>query len=90
MTTKNCYVCDEVMDSVRKNLRSYRIALGMSQSDLARRAKVYKEDISRWETGKNRMEIRYLSALSRAMHMTERELIVGLSPSRLFAWSIGL
>ena len=53
-----------------------RMALGMTQGQLAEIIGCYGKDISRWETGERNPSAKALAALAKALHCTMDELIV--------------
>lgn len=63
------------MSEVGVNVRKRRIALGMTQSELAEKLGYSKSSIMKIETGINELPISRLCETARALHTTPLELI---------------
>jgi DNA-binding XRE family transcriptional regulator len=59
----------------RPFLREWRLAKGMTQSDLAKRAETGKSEISRLEKGSRQMSLIWLNKLTRAMGISREDLM---------------
>lgn len=60
-----------------KHLKQYRLDVGLSQEDLARRIFVTRQTISNWERGKTYPDIQSLLLLSEQLDVTIDELVKG-------------
>ena len=56
-------------------IHKYRVANGMSQSDLAKRLKVSQNTVSQWETGIRKPDIVTLKKLAKILGCTADELL---------------
>lgn len=63
------------MSKVGVNVRKHRIAIGMTQSELAEKLGYSKSAITKIETGINDLPISKLCETARALHTTPHELI---------------
>lgn len=66
------------MNAVGKNIKSHRLAQGMTQEDLAEKLFVTRQTVSNWETGKSQPDIETLSTISEVFSVEPTELIYGV------------
>ena len=67
-------------DAVRRRLRALRLARGLSQAELARRANMAASTLNRLESGKRRLPVDQLAPLAAALEISAAELIVPDTP----------
>ncbi len=63
-------------------VRHYRELMGLSQEELARRAKIGRITLSRIENGRLYAQTKTLSKIARALKISLAELIIGLTPQQ--------
>lgn len=63
------------MNNFGERLRMYRIAAGMSQSELARRLGLERSRVSHWERGTSRIDIEMLSPISEVLGVSVNDLL---------------
>ena len=64
-------------DKLRENLKSFRIAAGLTQAELAGRLEVLPQTVSKWETGVCAPDIYFLKQLCACYGIAPCELFVG-------------
>lgn len=65
------------MKQIGKNIKKYRMKMGMTQDQLAEKLCVTRQAVSNWETGKTQPSIETLTALASLFGICVEELIYG-------------
>lgn len=65
------------------DLQRWRLALGLSQAELAEAVGVTQQTVSDWEQGKLRPGIKRVDVVARALQITEDELLAALARDAL-------
>jgi transcriptional regulator with XRE-family HTH domain len=66
----------------KDRLKRLRLNAGLSQSQLAKKARVPLDDVQNWEQGRRTARLEGLIKLARGLGVTLDELIVGRAPRR--------
>ena len=69
-------------DAVRRRLRAFRVARGMSQAELARLVHMAASTLSRLESGQRRLSVHHLAPLAAALEVPVGELIAPTATPR--------
>lgn len=67
-------------ETVRRNIRIRREAMGLSQAECARRARVTKEGWCRWEGGIYPVPLERLDPVARVLQTTPADLVTPIVP----------
>ena len=67
------------MQQIAKNLKKFRVDLGMTQEDLANKMHVTRQTVSNWENGKSQPDIPCLESLAEVFNKDLLEFIYGSS-----------